>query len=126
MSANENPPMVQSLNRLLKSHDYQEILDLGRPLVGNPLILANVTYAVLAMTDEPEITSPNWLEIKSSRSVPLGSLGYDKLNAAYRKSLETHYPVFDNSNDEGVRMLPKTLCDCDKLLVYLEYTLYYR
>lgn len=126
MSAKTSPQMVQSLNRLLKSHDYQEILDLGRPLVGNPLILASVTYAVLAITDEPEISSPNWLEIKSSRSIPLGSLGYDKLNAAYRKSLETHYPVFDDSNDEGVRMLRKTLCSGDKVLGYLDSPLYFR
>ena len=36
--------------------DYQEILNLGRPLVGNPLILTSVSYAVLAITEEPEVT----------------------------------------------------------------------
>lgn len=126
MSAKPSPQMVQSLNRLLKSHDYQEILDLGRPLVGNPLILTSVTYAVLAITEEPDITSPNWLEISDSRSIPLGSLAYDKLNAAYRKSLETHYPVFDGSIDDGVRMLRKTLCTGDKVLGYLDSPLYFR
>ncbi len=126
MLAKTKPQTVRSLNRLLKSHDYQEILDLGRPLVGNPLILTSVTYAVLAITDEPDITSPNWQEIRDSRGIPIGSLGFEKLNNAYRKSLEEQYPVFDSSLDDGVQMLRKTLCVGEKVLGYLDSPLYFK
>ena len=117
---------VHNLNRLLKSHDYQEILNLGRPLVGNPLILTSVTYAVLAITDEPELDAPNWMEIRNSRSIPIGSLAFESLNAAYRKSLEEQYPVFDDTMDDGVRMLRKTLCVGGKVLGYLDSPLYFQ
>ena len=126
MANKGKPGSVHDLNRLLKSHDYQEILNLGRPLVGNPLILTSVSYAVLAITEEPEVTAPNWVEICNSRSIPIGSIAFESLNAAYRKSLEEQYPVFDDTMDDGVRMLRKTLCVGGKVLGYLDSPLYFQ
>jgi hypothetical protein len=116
---------MQVLNKLLKSRDLQEILDLGRPIFGNPLILVDVAFSVLAMTDEPDIISPNWKQISSMRGVPVSSMSFTRLNSVRKKSLETGAPVFDGTADDGVRMLRKTLCQGNRVLGYIDSPLYY-
>ena len=68
-SKKEDPPMskkqapsVRLLNELMRTRDFQALLDLARPTFGNPMILSNGSYSVIAITDEPDIHDPRWLE----------------------------------------------------------------
>ena len=47
-------PSVRLLNELMRTRDFQALLDLARPTFGNPMILSNGSYSVIAITDEPE------------------------------------------------------------------------
>ena len=54
-------PTVRLLNELMRTRDPQALLDLARPTYGNPIILSNGSYSVVAITDEPDIQDPRWL-----------------------------------------------------------------
>lgn len=115
--------MVQKLNQLITCHDVQEILNLGRPLFGNPLILASVSYTVMAITDEPKITEPRWIEITKTRGLPMGGVTHSRINEAYRTSAEQNRPVMDDTGD-APPMLRKTLSSGEKILGYLDSPAY--
>lgn len=124
----DTEPYLQStqfLNKLLKSRDLQEMLDLGRQAFGNPLILVDIAFSVLAITDEPDITSPNWIQINSMRGIPVSAMSFTKLNSVRKKSLETGAPVLDSSADDGISMLRKTLVMGSRVLGHLDSPLYF-
>lgn len=125
-TANETPyQSTLVLNKLVKSRDLQEILDIGRPIFGNPLILVDIAFSVLAITAEPDVTSPNWNQISSMRGVPMSAMSFSKLNSVRKKSLETGAPVLDSSADDGVSMLRKTLVLGNRILGHLDSPLYF-
>ena len=117
---------VPLLNQLMRSHDFQEMLDLARPVIGNPLILANGTRSVMAITGETGVRDPRWEEISNTKGIPMGIMTYMDLNEAYRKSLESRRPVFTEvHDDDDVPMLRKTLAVGDSILGYLDSPLYF-
>lgn len=119
--------MVPLLNRLMRSRDYQEMLDLARPVIGNPLILANGTRTVMAITEETGIQDPRWLEISSTKGIPMGIMTYMDLNEAYRSSLESRRPVLTEVREsDDVPMLRKTLSVGDSILGYLDSPVYFK
>ncbi|NLT13887.1 MAG: hypothetical protein GXY05_06045 [Clostridiales bacterium] len=118
-------PSAPILNKLMKSRDLQEILDIGRPIFGNPLILVDIAFSVLAITAEPDINSPNWQQINSLKGIPVSAMSFTKLNSVRKKSLETGAPVLDSSADDGVSMLRKTLALSNRILGHLDSPLYY-
>lgn len=130
-SKKEDPPMskkqapsVRLLNELMRTRDFQALLDLARPTFGNPMILSNGSYSVIAITDEPDIHDPRWLEIVQTRGIPLGVITFGGINEAYRCSLDTCRPVLDTSDSTAVPMLRKALAVGDHILGYLDSPLY--
>ncbi len=118
-------PTVRLLNELMRTQDLQALLDLARPTYGNPMILSNGSYCVIAITDEPDIQDPRWLEIVNTRGIPLGAITFGGINEAYRRSLDSGRPVLDSSDGIAVPMLRKALSVGDHILGYLDSPLYF-
>ena len=114
---------MEKINELMRSHDIQEMIDLARPMFGNPLILSNGSYTVKAISHEEGISDPRWGEIVSSKGVPMGAVTNTEINKCYRKSLETGRPVED-VNEAGIHMLRKVLTNGSHVLGYLDSPLY--
>lgn len=126
MAEKEKDLRVQLLNELMRTRDFQRILDLARPVFGNPMILSNGGHSVLAITAEDAISDPNWKEITDIKGVPMGVLTFSVINEAYRRSLESRRPVMtDKSGGSRVSMLRKTLSVGDSVLGYLDSPLYF-
>lgn len=123
MAKNKGMVRVSSINELMRTHDVQEIINLARPIFGNPLILSNGSYTVMAITEEKGIDDPKWTEITVTRGVPMGVVTNSSVNETYRRSLETQRPVLDQ-NAEGVNMLRKVLSTGERILGYLDSPLY--
>lgn len=114
---------VDCVNQLLCTHDLQKMIDLARPIYGNPLIVSNGSYTVLAISEEPDIEDPRWKEIQSTKGVPLGVATNSGINECYRKSMETHRPAEDR-DDQGIPILRKVLADGNRILGYLDSPAY--
>ena len=126
MTREEDGSMVSLLNQLMRCRDFQQMLDLARPVIGNPLILSNGTRSVMAITSEPDIRDPRWEEISNTKGIPMGIITYMDLNEAYRKSLESRRPVLTEVREsDDVPMLRKTLAMGDSILGYLDSPVYF-
>lgn len=125
MRKNDALIRMESINDLMRTHDIQKMIDLARPLFGNPLILSNGSYTVKAISVEDSIQDPRWDEIVASKGVPMGAVTNTSINQCYRKSLETGRPVED-VNEAGVHMLRKVLTTGTNVLGYLDSPLYMR
>lgn len=90
MTREKDGAAVSLLNQLMRTHDLQRMLDLARPVIGNPLILSNGGHFVVAITSEPEVRDPRWEEISGTMGIPMGVITYTELNEAYRESLYIH------------------------------------
>lgn len=121
----KNDAMIQleKINELMRSHDIQEMIDLARPIFGNPLILSNGSYTVIAISNEEGINDRRWDEIVKSKGVPMGAVTNSEINKCYRESLETGRPVED-VNETHVHMLRKVLTNGTNVLGYLDSPLY--
>lgn len=125
MASEKGNIRVDCVNQLLCTHDLQKMIDLARPIYGNPLIVSNGSYTVLAISDEPDIDDPRWKEIQSTKGVPLGVATNSGINECYRKSMETHRPAEDR-DDQGIPILRKVLADGNRILGYLDSPAYIR
>lgn len=124
MTKKKDAYSVRQLNELMRARDPQDILDLARPIFGNPMILSNATYTVMAITDEPEVDDPRWLEIDRTKGIPMGVITCGDINEAYRRSVEERRPVMTDSTVGNVPMLRKALAVGDRILGYLDAPLY--
>lgn len=125
MAKSKGMVRVSSINELMRTHDIQKMIDLARPIFGNPLILSNGSYTVMAISREEGIDDPKWAEISATKGVPMGAVTNGTINECYRKSLETGRPVED-VDAMGVHMLRKVLSNGNNILGYLDSPLYMR
>ena len=123
MIKNDARLRMESINELMRTHDIQAIIDLARPIFGNPLILLNGSNTVKAISHETGIKDPRWDEIVASKGVPMDAVVNHIINKCYRKSFETGRPVLD-VNDAGISMLRKVLANGNHVLGYLDSPIY--
>lgn len=114
---------MEKMNELMRTHDLQRMIDLARPIFGNPLILSNGSYTVKAISHEEGICDPHWDELVASMGVPMDAVVNTVINKCYRKSMETGRPVED-VNSADISMLRKALTDGARVIGYLDSPLY--
>jgi len=102
----------------------QDILDAGRAMVNNPLILTDLTHKVLAITEEADINDMNWHDIKNQGGIPLKWADKDTIENCYMRSKIENRPVLDVVTGEGLSFLRKALTAQDKLIGYLDSPCY--
>lgn len=73
------------LHAMVRCQTLQGLLDTARGFVRNPMILANITCNVLAITEETGITDPRWLQITEERALPLDLVNVEAYQAARRR-----------------------------------------
>jgi len=115
---------ISSISKLLKCRDLQNILDAGRTMINNPLILTDLTHKVLAITNEAHLTDPNWLNIKNQGGVPLIWADHASISDCYLRSKSENRPVLDSAPKGYLSFLRKSLTVQDKLVGYLDSPCY--
>ena len=81
--------LSRDIHKLMSCRSLQELLDTARSIVNNPLILADLTCHVLAITEEDSVTDPRWIEIARDRAVPSNILNI----GLYQSALQSDLPI---------------------------------
>jgi sugar diacid utilization regulator len=115
---------LTEISDLLKSRDLHDILNTGRKLLRNPLILTDLAHRVIAYTDEPELTDPVWQSITGTGSIPIMWTSCEPINNCYQRSIEKDAPILDSAPDGGQPTLRKALTIHGNLIGYLDSPCY--
>lgn len=109
------------LHALFQASNLRQLVALGRRLISNPIILTDLTHRVLETSEEPDITDPKWVEIKTHRAIPLNPA----ISNIYHESLEAHRPVLDRAAADGMGILRVAISHVGHLIGFMEIPCYH-
>lgn len=103
-----------TIHALMGCRDLQALLDTARQFLKSPLILADLTYHVLAITEDDTISDPRWQQINQEKSLPLNIVNI----ALYQSALRTGTPVL-STDSTGLPIVRCAVSQEEKLIGYL-------
>ncbi len=107
-------PIHSSIHALVRCRSLQELLDTARRSLKSPLILADLTYHVLAITPDNTIDDPRWIQINQEQSLPLNIVNL----GLYQSALRSGSPVL-STDSTGLPIVRCAVAQEDKLIGYL-------
>ena len=120
-----NMETVPVITRLIHADSLQEIVDITRSLVGNPILLTDLTHKLLAYSKEDTITDPHWTELIRTGGIPMDRLSNERFLQYYMDSLREKRPILDT--DEPKLPIARCAVSCnEKLTGYLDVITYCR
>ena len=103
-----------SIHALVRSRSLQQLLDTARKSLRSPLILADLTYHVLAITPDNTIEDPRWIQINQEQSLPLNIVNL----SLYQSALRAGSPVL-STDSTGLPIVRCAVAQENKLIGYL-------
>ena len=111
---------IAVMHKLFSAKTLPEIIGYGRRLLGNPIILTDLTHQVLCMSEEPELLDPKWQEIRRERRVPVNQA----ITHTYQRALAEQRPILDTDN-QHFPILRTVITQGDNLIGFLEIPCYH-
>lgn len=99
---------------LLQCRNLQELLETCRRRLQSPLILADLTFHVLAITPDASIEDPRWVQINQERCLPLNIVNI----SLYQSALRSGTPVL-STDSTGLSIVRCAVAQEGKLIGYL-------
>lgn len=106
--------IAATIHSLMCCRSLQGLLDTARQGLRSPLILADLTFGVLAITEDMSIRDPRWLQIQVERSLPLNIVNLE----LYQSSLRSGGPV-QSTDSTGLPIVRCAVAQEEKLIGYL-------
>ncbi len=106
--------IASTVHALMGCRSLQSLLDTARPALRSPVILADLTFGVLAITEDMSIRDPRWLQIQVERSLPLNIVNLE----LYQSSLHAGAPV-QSTDSTGLPIVRCAVTHEDRLIGYL-------
>ncbi len=106
--------LSRDIHELMRGRTLQELLDTARRHLKSPLILADLTFHVLAITQDSSITDPRWVQINKERCLPLNIVNI----GLYHSALRTDAPVL-STDSTGLPIVRCAVAQEEKLIGYL-------
>ena len=103
-----------SIHALVRSRSLQQLLDTARKSLRSHLILADLTYHVLAITPDNAIEDPRWIQINQEQSLPLNIVNL----SLYQSALHAGAPVL-STDSTGLPIVRCAVAQENKLIGYL-------
>ncbi len=86
--------LSRDIHDLMRCRSLQELLDTARRHLVSPLILADLTFHVLAITPDSTIEDPRWIQINQERCLPLNIVNL----SLYQSALRSGTPVLSTDS----------------------------
>lgn len=106
--------LSRDFHDLLQCRSLQELLDTCRRRLQSPLILADLTFHVLAITPDASIEDPRWVQINQERCLPLNIVNI----SLYQSALRSGTPVL-STDSTGLPIVRCAVAQEGKLIGYL-------
>lgn len=109
-----NSRLAQDIHELMRCRSLQELLDTARRHLKSPLILADLTFHVLAITPDGSIDDPRWVQINQERCLPLNIVNI----GLYQSALRSGVPVL-STDSTGLPIVRCAVSQDGRLIGYL-------
>ena len=106
--------LSRDFHELIQCQNLQELLDTARRRLQSPLILADLTFHVLAITPDPSIEDPRWVQINQERCLPLNIVNI----SLYQSALRSGTPVL-STDSTGLPIVRCAVAQEGRLIGYL-------
>lgn len=106
--------MKEKLHTLMRCSNLQDLMHTAMGMLKNPLILADLTFHVLSISNNHSIQDPRWLQIQQEGSLPLNIVNI----AQYQSALRQGKPVLERDST-GLLILRCAVALDNRLLGYL-------
>ena len=106
--------LSRDIHELMGCKSLQELLDTARRIVKNPIILADLTCHILAITEDPSVTDPRWIEIVAEKTVPSNILNI----GLYQSALLADTPIL-TTDSTGLSFVRCAVGQDGRLIGYL-------
>lgn len=104
----------RDIHDLFQCRNLQELLDTARRRLQSPLILADLTFHVLAITPDVSIEDPRWVQINQERCLPLNIVNI----SLYQSALRSEAPVL-STDSTGLPIVRCAVAQEGRLIGYL-------
>lgn len=111
MQWNESGRVIHALTRC---KTLQSLLDTARESLQSPLILADLTCHILAITEERPLEDPRWTDLRDKGFLPTNIVNL----SIYQNSLRTGAPVL-TTDSTGLPIVRYAVAHDDRILGYL-------
>lgn len=109
-----------AIHSLIRCRNLQELLDRAAAYLAGPVILADLSLHVLAITRDDSISDPRWIEINDTMSLPMNILNV----SLYQRSMGLGEPV-ETTDSTGLKIIRCAVTQEDRLMGYLLSPCYY-
>lgn len=109
-----NSTLAQEIHELMRCRSLQELLDTARRHLISPLILADLTFHVLAITPDHTIDDPRWVQICQDMCLPLNIVNI----GLYQSALRSGAPVL-STDSTGLPIVRCAVAQDGRLIGYL-------
>lgn len=106
--------LQENIHALMNCRSLSALLETARLFLRSPLILADLTYHVLAITPDQSIDDPRWLQINQEKSLPMNVVNI----SLYQTALRAGAPVL-STDTTGLPIIRCAVSQEDKLIGYL-------
>lgn len=112
---------ASSLHELFQSSSLSMLVSRARKLLLNPIILTDLTHNVLEVSDEPGLNDEKWLEITTTRRIPLSHA----ISEVYQRSMLLHKPLIHRDIIDSVDVMRMAICHLEQIIGFIEIPCYY-
>lgn len=106
--------LASTIHALMNCTSLQALLDTARQSLRSPVILADLTFGVLAINEDMSIRDPRWLQIQAEKSLPLNIVNLN----LYQSSLRSGTPV-TSKDSTGLSIVRCAVTQEQRLIGYL-------
>lgn len=110
----------KALHGLFQSASLKELVERGRQLMTNPLIVTDLAHRVLEMSTEEGLCKPKWMEISETGVVPLS----DTILDVYHRSLLLHKPLRNHDVLDEVDVMRMAISHDAQIIGFIEVPCY--
>ncbi|NTV89493.1 MAG: PucR family transcriptional regulator [Clostridiales bacterium] len=107
------------LEALVSNDGIQKIIDIGFELAGNPIMLIDAGFKMLAYTHNVEVEDPNWYLHQQSDFISSELIADNEMKDNFAQASKSDHPVLINSKRKGFEVIHTAVFIDGKVVAYL-------
>lgn len=107
------------LQALIANKGVQEIIDIGFKFLGNPILVIDASYKVLAFTKNIQVDDPNWYLSEKNNYLEYKYISSEDMRKNFAEASKSNYPVLHKPKNKNFEVIHAAIGFDNKVIGYL-------